>query len=547
MERTPEYSAQVNNSVFSRSIVIILLASLGLIASCKEKKETKKDQTTRVDSVITTPPPPKTIRQAVVYPEKGMRRPSVDSNFIFGSVGNPNATLTINGFPVPVAKSGGYLAFIPNPIDGRYEIIARAGDEIDTLVYSFASTPAPTPAESKPTPSITSFSPRTATVIKGSDTLATGSDVMGAAPTIGADRKWLFPRGTRLRAIARQGNQIQVSLASGVTAWMIDTALAIDSLPNTEPTTAARTAGSVSINGYPGFVDVRVPIGFAPHLVEQSDRALTVQIYGLRAPSSVVGGNSPDSLLRASSWGMEDGNAELTLQLAQPLWGYKVFYGSQGDLVLRIRRPPTIDSAEPLRGRKILVDAGHPPAGATGPTGLTEAAANVAISLRLADKLRAKGAEVVMVRTTNQGLRSNTNTAVELWARTELAVQQDAEVYVSVHNNAFPDGVNPFRNHGTSTYYFHSHSADLARALMTEIVKTTGMPYIGAKQRSLAVVRPTWMPAALTESLYMMFPEQEMMLRDPAFLGELADAHVRGLELFLRQRGALARSQSVEK
>jgi N-acetylmuramoyl-L-alanine amidase len=44
------------------------------------------------------------------------------------------------------------------------------------------------------------------------------------------------------------------------------------------------------------------------------------------------------------------------------------------------------------------------------------------------------------------------------------------------------------------------------------------------------------MPSVITESLFMMFPEQENALRDPAFLDRLAAAHVRGIEAFLRER-----------
>ena len=29
--------------------------------------------------------------------------------------------------------------------------------------------------------------------------------------------------------------------------------------------------------------------------------------------------------------------------------------------------------------------------------------------------------------------------------------------------DAFPDGVNPWTNNGTSTYYYHPHSLELAR------------------------------------------------------------------------------------
>ncbi|HEV2148397.1 MAG TPA: N-acetylmuramoyl-L-alanine amidase, partial [Longimicrobiaceae bacterium] len=176
------------------------------------------------------------------------------------------------------------------------------------------------------------------------------------------------------------------------------------------------------------------------------------------------------------------------------------------------------------------IDPGHPPAGATGPTGLTEAEANLAIGTRLADRLRARGAEVLMTRTAN--------VPVGLAERTGMAVAGDAHLLVSVHNNAFGEGVNPFRSHGTSTYYFHPFSAALARELDREIVGVTRIPDLGARQSNLALVRPTWMPTTLTESLFMLIPEQEAALRNPEFLDRLADAHVRGIEAFLRGRAA---------
>ncbi len=142
--------------------------------------------------------------------------------------------------------------------------------------------------------------------------------------------------------------------------------------------------------------------------------------------------------------------------------------------------------------------------------------------------LRERGAEVILTRTANE--------AVALAARPEIAVRADAELLVSVHNNAFGEGVNPFRGHGTSTYYFHPFSEGLARALDEEIVGVTRIRDLGAREGNLALVRPTWMPSALTESLFMMIPEQEAALRNPQFLDRLAAAHLRGIETFLRER-----------
>jgi N-acetylmuramoyl-L-alanine amidase len=117
-----------------------------------------------------------------------------------------------------------------------------------------------------------------------------------------------------------------------------------------------------------------------------------------------------------------------------------------------------------------------------------------------------------------------------------MAVAMDADLLVSVHNNAFGEAAKPARDHGTSTYWFHPLSVDLARTLDRRIAEVTRIPDLGAKWGNLALVRPTWMPSVLTESLFMPIPEQEAALRDPGFLDRLAEAHVRGIEDFLRTR-----------
>jgi N-acetylmuramoyl-L-alanine amidase len=129
---------------------------------------------------------------------------------------------------------------------------------------------------------------------------------------------------------------------------------------------------------------------------------------------------------------------------------------------------------------------------------------------------------------------SDSVAAVELWARVDFAVAEDVDLLVSIHNNAFADGVNPFLNYDTETYYYHPFSAPLAEALQRHLVEVTGLPDLGAKQRSLALVRPSWMPSTLTESLFMMFPQQEAALRTPAFQERLARAHLDGILAFIQ-------------
>ncbi|HWK89405.1 MAG TPA: N-acetylmuramoyl-L-alanine amidase, partial [Longimicrobium sp.] len=287
------------------------------------------------------------------------------------------------------------------------------------------------------------------------------------------------------------------------------------------PTATVRTAA----DGY----EVRMPVRWQPFLVEAGDTSLSVTVYG-----GARGGRSTSELGAGEAYvrgfGQQDapGGVVYRLALRSAPWGYRAWYDAEGDLVLRVRRPPMIDAAQPLRGRRIVVDPGHPPGGATGPTGLTEAEANLSIATRLAERLRARGAEVRLTRTTGD--------PVDLVPRAEMALRLDAELFVSVHNNAFGEGVNPWREHGTSTYYYHPFGAPLARALDREIAAVTGIPDLGARYGNFAVIRPTWYPSALTESLFMLFPDQEAALRDPEFLDRLAEAHVRGIEAFFRER-----------
>ena len=111
--------------------------------------------------------------------------------------------------------------------------------------------------------------------------------------------------------------------------------------------------------------------------------------------------------------GWEQGRLyELTIRLVRPLWGYRLTYTEsqtgRAELLLELRPPPAVDPAAPLRGRRIAVDAGHPPVGAFGPTGFFEGDANLAIALRLAVLLAEAGAEPLLTRrdTLPLGLRT---------------------------------------------------------------------------------------------------------------------------------------------
>ena len=338
----------------------------------------------------------------------------------------------------------------------------------------------------------------------------------------GGTYAWFFPSGTRAAVVGRRNGDLRLRLSQGAEAW-VPAAEARPLAPGGPAPFAV--VGSVKITPDSDRASVRIPLSQrVPFRVDEGDRTLVLTIYGAAGDVDWMRYGASDSLVRRMSWRQAASDeVVLTFELARPVWGYQARW-DRNDLILDIRRPPPINAGDPLRGRLIAVDPGHPPGGAIGPTGLREAEANLAIALELRRLLQAAGARVLMTRTADS--------AVELWPRVHLAERANADVLVSIHNNALPDGINPFVNNGTSVYYNSPRSVPLARAIQTELLRRLGLRDLGIGRGDLALVRGTWMPSVLTEGLFMMLPDQEAALRSPQGQRLYAAAVMEGLRRF---------------
>ena len=140
--------------------------------------------------------------------------------------------------------------------------------------------------------------------------------------------------------------------------------------------------------------------------------------------------------------------------------------------------------------------------------------------------LEKAGARVVLTRGATE--------EVSLTARPDIARAGGGELFVSIHNNALPDGTNPFAEpRGFSVYYYHPHSMALAGAVHQAFQKNIPLPDEGLRYGNLYVARMTEMPAILVECAYMIFPEQEEKLLEPDFQKNLAASIYEGIEKFL--------------
>ncbi|MFQ5607962.1 MAG: N-acetylmuramoyl-L-alanine amidase, partial [Candidatus Zixiibacteriota bacterium] len=263
-----------------------------------------------------------------------------------------------------------------------------------------------------------------------------------------------------------------------------------------------------------------------PYSITEPDAyTLIVELFGVEMDTDWFRYDFKDRNLRHASWTQPEPDLyRLELNFTRPLWGYRAEYrGSAFELTL-IYPPQNVTS---LKGKRIVVDPGHAPdPGSVGPTGLVESEANLKIALVLRDELKKRGAIVIMTRAGRKG--------VPLYDRPRIADSLRADLFLSIHNNALPDGVNPFVNYGVSTYYYHTHSLSLSRWIHQEMLKLPNQRDHGLYHGNLAVCRPTTYPAVLVECGFMILPEQEKWLKTSRYRKQVAQAITKGVAGFLK-------------
>jgi N-acetylmuramoyl-L-alanine amidase len=358
-----------------------------------------------------------------------------------------------------------------------------------------------------------------------------GNDGMVVArPAAFGPYRWRFPDGTRAAVDLRVGDRIRLRLAPGLNAC--GTGEDAEFLPPGTPTPRS-AVGDLRFEPQGDRVALSIPLASAlPLEVTQPDgQTLEITLYGATGVTNRVSLGPSPRLVEWAEWTQQPGGTwRIRVRLTGPVWGWRARYDEtdtgRATLRLEMRSAPAIDPGNPLAGRRIAIDPGHPGAGATGPTGYYEGDANLAIGRILQRILEERGADPILIR--------NDREQLGLYERTGAAEEAGAELFVSIHNNALPDGVRPFGREGTSTYYFHPQAAALASAVQAGMLSTMRLRDLGVFWGDLAVCRMSWMPSILTEGAFMMMPRHEAALKDPGFQELYARGVADGIEAFLR-------------
>ncbi|RJQ10776.1 MAG: AMIN domain-containing protein [Bacillota bacterium] len=175
----------------------------------------------------------------------------------------------------------------------------------------------------------------------------------------------------------------------------------------------------------------------------------------------------------------------------------------------------------PVSGKLIVIDPGHGgnDPGAIAANGTREANLTLQIGLKLADLLRAAGADVRLTRTT---AAENP----DKYARPQMANDAGADALVSIHLNA------NYRSTicGSECYYYQAQSRPLAETILSHLLDELGRPDGGVRWADFVVTREARMPACLVEALYMSNPTDLAVITAPGTPDRIAGAVFEGLE-----------------
>lgn len=338
------------------------------------------------------------------------------------------------------------------------------------------------------------------------------------------------PRGTKLRVTGRRGDVLRVRLNPSRDAWVAQKDVSF--LPAGTSATPV-TAGTIVIDGTARKTVVRVALGGTVPFEVIPDPAgshIDILLFNVLSKTDLIvykGGDAVDQ----ARWYQDDTETYRLRLYTRPgaWWGYDARF-ENGSFVFELRSPPVLRGARPLEGITIAVDPGHSPdSGAVGPTGLVEKDANYQLALAVRERLTARGAKVVLTRAQSE--------PVSLSERPRVAFGNGADLLVSLHHNALPDGANPLEKNGYSVYYYHQPSMPLGRAVYDAYRAQFGpgcpadlaLLDDGFYYNDLAIPRTTQMPAILVESAYVILPREEALIKDARFRARCAAAVTDGI------------------
>lgn len=263
-----------------------------------------------------------------------------------------------------------------------------------------------------------------------------------------------------------------------------------------------------------------------PFLIEDESKQIKLILYGVKISDSIEYEGEASFIQKIKIEPIPEEGPDvvaITIEINEPIMGFD-YQWRKKELLISVYKPTVILKDYPLQGRKIVVDPGHGGQyrGAIGPGDIHEKDVVLEIGRFLHSLLEDRGAEVIMTR--------SEDVHVNLQERIDMAVEHQADIFVSIHANAHAVGADAVNYHGHMTIYNYAHNEKLAEIILDNLVDKIGLPRARLWQRSdLVVLRYPQLPSVLVETAFMMHPEDNWYLLHPVYQREFAQVIMDGI------------------
>lgn len=428
----------------------------------------------------------------IVYPKSNNTIINSPRTFFIGSE-SPYKELKINGQKVDIHSSGGFW----------HTVDLKEGDNLfniengtETKVYKICRQQTSMNTAKEPEEKLYNTPIEVKTLYNNIPLRATPID-------FGINRLQHFSKGIKFKVIGEKGEFYKVQLGRDDFAWIEKSSVAVTDNPDFTPAKIE----SYTYTEYSNKRIFAIKLNKKTPYILSDNNGLDLVIYNVEGfPYNKYEFHITDNGKRA---------------------GFNSYYKDDNELIIEVRNFEPIKKSHPLNEIKIIIDPGHGSReyGAIGCLGDKEKDINLAIALKLEDKLKKSGAQVLMTR--------NDDSEISLHDRVKFANKNEAQIFVSIHNNALPDILADKKRSGTEVYYFYPQSRILAKSILNSITAEMNLNNNGIKQQSFAVIRNTYCLSILIEIAYIINPDDNAKLLDEKFQEGIADSIVHGLENYL--------------
>ncbi len=438
----------------------------------------------------------------IVKPEKSQSSVCTESTHVYGKV-EPDSRLHINSQEVKVWDGKFFVHSIPLSMGNNKVTIVetRRDGTKKTKVLNIKREP------QKEEP-VQPFIGKEPSVIMYATTIHSYAPVR-EKPSNNSNRVVDLPEGVVLYLSGKQGKYYKIEETGESEFWIHENYITKPVSTNQrKPIMLGKPViSSDNLYNYTNF-SITYPVLYT---IKQNGKTLNLTLYG------VYGG--PEAPKR---------NFEYTYNSKDTIAGYDGMYSNGNFSFKTAKIPPIAHTDRPLEGVRLFIDAGHggKDTGAVGPTGIPEKRFNLAIALKLMDLLRNEEGAIV-------SYSRNTDTFVGLTKRVDLAKANNAFISVSIHNNSLPEGENPYKKHGTGTYYYNNNAINVALTIKNNLVEDLKLKDDGLNHKSLVLDRATNPVSTLVEVAYLTYPPEYMLLQDEKFQMKVADSIRKSLREFV--------------